>query len=167
MDRVMKFAPWLLSAVLAIFLALNWQHSRAALEQKDAEVQSLKQQYNKLVSEANTKIEEANVKVKQLADDANKKIEIASQREVQVRVSFRKALLSSGNVAAFTNLSGQTIAITADVERPASGQKRSFAITIDPGKTKEIGEREGWAFVPGDTVKVGQPDHKGLVFTAP
>jgi hypothetical protein len=138
MERLMKALPWLLSAVLAALLAINWQWSRTALEQKEAEVQRLQAQFR-----------------------------LASQREVQVRVSFRKAFFASGNVAGFTNLSDQTIAITADVERPASSQRLRFAMTLDPGQAKEVGEREGWAFIPDDLIKVSQSEHKSLIFVAP
>ncbi|MEO8153878.1 MAG: hypothetical protein ABI605_12465 [Rhizobacter sp.] len=149
MNGMAKYFPWLLSAVLAIFLLVNWVQSNGAMARKEAEIQSLRQQY------------------KQLVDEANKKIEAASQREIQVRVAFRKALFGSGNVASLTNQSGQAIAVTADIERPASSQSRSLSMTIDPGQSKEIGEREGWAFIAGDKMKVSQPGHKALVFAAP
>ena len=167
MTRMMKFVPWVVSVICLVALLAAWQDFRLKLEQKDVELSNLRQQHNNMVAEVNAKIEEANNKYKQLVDDANSKIQLASQREVQVRVSFRGAIFSSGNVAGITNLSNQPIAIAADAERPSSGQKRRFEMVINPGHAKEIGEVEGWAFIPGDTVTVSQPDHKPLTFTAP
>lgn len=74
--------------------------------------------------------------------------------------------MSSGNVASFNNTAGQTIAVTINVNR-ASGQSRSFDVTLDTGMTKEIGEREGWAFIRGDTITVRQAEHKSKTFQAP
>jgi len=143
----MKFVPWLLSALLAVALFINWQTSSNALAQKDAEIQDFKR----------------------LAVDANKKLESASQREVSVQVSFRKALMSSGQVARLTNQSDQTVAVSVVAERPSAGKTKHFELTIDPGllHTKEIGELEGWAFVSGDTIKISQPGRRSLTFTTP
>lgn len=162
-----KFAPWLLVIVSLGVAAFIWQDSRAHIERKDAEIAALKSQLDKVLSEANAKIADANVKYKALAEEANQKIQVASLREVSVRIGFRKALLSSGNVAAFTNTSGQAIAIDAEIERPSSAKRRTFSLTLDPGQTKEIGEREGWAFLSRDAITVSQPEHKALRFVVP
>lgn len=155
-----RYIPWLITVASIGLLVFTWQDSRSQLQKKDLEIANITTQYNKLVSESNAKL-------KQLADEANQKIQVANQREVQVRVSFRKAFLSSGNVAGIANASNQTIAVTANVDRPSSGQTRSFSLTIDPGQTKEIGEREGWSFISGDVITIAQPEHKSLTFTAP
>lgn len=167
MTNTTKYLPWFLSAVLATLLSLLWYDSKQSLAKKDVDLAVLKQQYDQLATDANRKIAEANSSLRQLADEANKKIQIANQPEIPVRVTFRKALFSSGNVASFANISGQIIAITGNIERPSSGQSHSFELTIDRGQTKEIGEREGWAFVPGDTITLSQPDHKSLAIRAP
>lgn len=180
-----KTIPWLLSAGLAILLVVTWQDSQKTIAQKDVEIAALKQQHTLLVTDANSKLADANTKLyqltdeasskladantklHQLTDEANNRIQLANQPEIPVRMTFRKALMGSGNVAGFGNMSGQTIAITANVERRSSGQNRSFYLTIDSGKTKEVGEREGWAFIAGDTITVSQPEHKSLSFRAP
>lgn len=159
MTKTIKYLPWLLSVVLAVLLALSWHSSQLKLEQKKMELASLREQYDTL--------NEANDKCKQLAYDSSKRLRLANQPEIQVHVSFRKAFLSSGIVARVENLSSQIIAMTASVERPSSGQKSIFDMTLDRGQSKEIGEREGWAFVPGDTIVVNQPDHKSRTFRAP
>lgn len=178
----MKFVPWIISVACLGLLGWVWQDSQTKLEQKDAELAGLRQQYSELVTDANSKLEAAHGKVKQLTEEANEKLRLANnqlkelageadekiqqanQREVPVTVGFRKAMLSSGHVAAFTNTSGQSIAVVAEVRRASSGQSRSFDITLDPGRKKELGEREGWAFVAGDTITVNQPGHKSLTF---
>jgi hypothetical protein len=50
-----------------------------------------------------------------------------------------------------------------EVSRASSGQSRSFDITLDSGRKRELGEREGWAFVAGDTLTITQPEHKSLI----
>lgn len=178
----MKYLPWLVSVLLVALLAVLWNDSQSKLAQKDMELQGLKQQYDNLVTQSNNKIAEvttkskmqydalvteANAQNKQLTEDATTKLQLANQAEIQVRVGFRKAMLKSGLVAGFTNLSSQSIAVSVNVQRGSSGQSRNFELTLDPGKPKEIGEREGWAFIPGDSLTVSQPDHKSLSVQIP
>jgi hypothetical protein len=171
-----KYLPWVLSAICMALLGFVWHDSQLKIEQKDAELASIKQQYDQLVADANSKLEAAHTKAQQIADaanarlteqanDANEKLQQANQREVQVSVRFRKAMLSNGHVAVISNTSGQTIAISVDIQRSSSGQGRSVDLTIDPGRFKELGEREGWAFVSGDSIKVNQPGCKSLTYT--
>jgi hypothetical protein len=162
-----KFAPWLVAIVSLCVAAFIWQDSRARLKENDSEIAALKSQLGIVLLEANAKIAEANAKCKTLVEDANKIIQAANLKEVSVHIGFRKALLSSGNVAAFTNTSGQTIAISVEIERPSSVQRRTFSLTLDPGQTKEIGERDGWAFISQDIIIISQPEHKALRFVAP
>jgi len=105
-----KQLPWAISAICVVLLGFVWHDSQTKIAQKDAELASMKQQYDQLVSDANTKLEAAHTKVKQLADeanarlkeqadDANEKLQQANQREVPVAVKFRKAMISNGHVA--------------------------------------------------------------------
>jgi hypothetical protein len=121
----------------------------------------------RLSDEANAKLADAAEKTQQLAADADKRIEQANLPEAQVRVTFRKAVVASGHVAVFSNMSGQPVSITADILKPGTSQSRRMSITLDPGRKKEVGELEGWAFVAGDTVTISQTDHKSVAFTAP
>ncbi len=84
----------------------------------------------------------------------------ANQPEVSVTVTFRKALFGSGSVAAITNISTESIPVAVISSRPSMNQQQRFDLVIDPNRFKEIGDREGWAFIPGDVIKISQPDHK-------
>ena len=167
MNNAIRFAPWLLTAAIAAAFGLTWQKMNAQIEQKNSELSELQAKYNQLVSEANQKLQEANQRNANLAAEANEKLRLAQQPEVDVQISFRKALMSSGNVVGVKNTAGNAIAITAEVSRPSSGAKRTFELTIDPGQTTEIGEREGWAFISGDKIQISQSEHKSLTFTSP
>lgn len=167
MSSASRVVPWVLSAVLAGAVGVTWFTMNMQLEQKNGELTDFRDKYNQLVSVANRKLQEANQQKATLVADANEKLHLASQPEVEIQVSFRKALLSSGNVAGLKNTAANTVAITAEIERPSSGAKRSYDLTLDPNQTTEIGEQEGWAFIAGDTIKVSQSDHKTLTFTAP
>ena len=181
MNAASKYLPWGLSTVLAIILAAVWMNLNQTIAQKDAEIAALQKQNVDLANEANTKLgklkEEANEKLKQLAEDAtakvqelaneaNSKLQAANQPEVEVLVGFRKAMISSGKVATIKNAAGQSIAITVNIERPSSGGSRTFELTLDSGQVKEIGEREGWAFISGDRMVISQAGHKSMAYQA-
>lgn len=179
MNNVSKYLPWGLSGVLAIVLAAVWVNSSQTIALKDVEIAALQKQNVDLANEANTKLgklkdeaneklkqlaEEATATVQQLANEANNKLQTANQPEVDVLVSFRKALISSGKVAAIKNASGQSIAISVNIERTSSGGVRAYELTLDPGQVKEIGEREGWAFILGDRIAISQAGHKSMTY---
>jgi hypothetical protein len=48
--------------------------------------------------------------------------------------------------------------------RASTNQQRSFQVVVDQERSIEIGEREGWAFLSGDEIKVSQPGHKPMTF---
>ena len=132
---------------------------------KDSEIQALTQKYNSLAADTNAKIAAANTKLQQLAAEANEKLAVANQPEVSVLVSFRKALFGSGDIAVIKNISSQSIPISLTVNRSSTGQQKQLELVFDGGQFKEIGEREGWAFLPGDTIQISQPGHKSLTVT--
>lgn len=167
MSSAIRFAPWVLTAAIAAAFGVTWQKLNAQIEQKDGELTELQAKYDQLVSEANQKLQEANQRNANLAAEANEQIRLAQQPEVDVLVSFRKALLSNGNVAGVKNTSGNAVAVTVEISRPSSGAKRVYELTIDPGQTTEIGEREGWAFISGDKIQISQAEHRALIFTSP
>ena len=136
MSTYSKSLPWLVVFVLVAVVAVMWSNHSFKTAEKDLENVVLQKQ-----------------------------LEQARLPEAQVQVSIRKAVVASGNVAAFKSTSSQVIGITAEVDRPNSGIKKTFAITLDPGQTQELGGIEGWSFVPGDMIRISQPGHKPLLVT--
>lgn len=179
MGNFSKIMPWVLCFILAIILAVVWVNSSQTITQKNVEIAALQQQNADLVNESNTKLgklkDEANEKIRQLAEvaaskvqqlasEANSQLQAANQPEVEVLVGFRKAMISSGKVAVIKSTSGQPIAVSVSAERSTSGGIRVFELTLDPGQIKEIGEREGWAFIAGDQMRISQPGHKTMAY---
>lgn len=162
-----RMVPWILSAMLAVAMAAIWVVMSGQLHDREAELQDLRQKYNQIVSEANQRIAELKKREGDLVNEANRKIKAESLKEAEVQVTFRKALVSSGNVAGFKNLSGSSISIVVHIERPASDKQKAYEITLDPNQNREVGEMEGWAFVSGDEVTVSQPNHKSVKVIAP
>ena len=181
--------PWVLVALLAAGAAALHFHYRGALDAKTAELEVAKENYAKLeastataladansrltasqtklvefASEATKKVQEiaaqAEERTQALAAEANEKIRTANLPEVAVLVGFRKALLSSGNVAGIKSTSSSSAPISVTAARPSTGQSRNYQFVIDANGVKEVGEQQGWAFVKGDTLKVEQPGHK-------
>lgn len=189
-----KLLPWFVSVVLAIALVALHLHYKdviatqdtehnAALAIKGAELKAANDKNASLVTEAENELKEArqrvtaaNEKLQQaateartriqaLAAEASDKLQVANQPEPTVLVSFRKAFLGSGGVATIKNTSSQAISVSLLAIRTATNQQKAFELVIDGGSLKEIGEREGWAFLGGDTLKVSQPSHKSISFT--
>jgi len=153
------------SIILGLILVGAIFFFQSKLEQKDAENNQLKEQYNQLVKDTNNKLQEANKLHNQLVEEANKKLLEANQPEVPVIVAFRDAFFSSGSVARISNQSGRSIAVTVTISRPLSGSAKNYEMVINSGASKEIGEQEGWAFVSGDTVTIEEAGHKSRSYT--
>jgi hypothetical protein len=160
-----NLAPWVTSAVLTLGLVSMFLYFQDVIKGKDSEIQALTQKYNLLAADANAKIATANTQLQRLAAEANEKLVAANQPEVSVLVSFRKAFFASGDIAVIKNISSQPIPVSLTVNRSSTGQQKQFELVFDGGQFKEIGEREGWAFLPGDTIQVSQPGHKSLTVT--
>jgi len=177
----MKNIPWIVSSALVACLVGTVLFFSKQIEQRDAQIDELKMQMHDLaieadrklqaanqqtanvVNEANQKLSAANQQYTNAVDDANQKIQAANQPEVEARVSFRKALLSEGNVAIITNTSSESAEYVVDIERSGSQQKQ-FRFVLNARSTKEIGQREGWAFIPGDRLNVSQAGHKTMSY---
>lgn len=178
-----KFLPWAISAVLAIALIAVTVHYNGIVAAKETELQaaieknsSLSNQVSTQLKAADDKINAANERLQQvaaeartriqaLAAEANEKLQSANQPEPTVLVSFRKATFDSGSVAMVRNSSSQSISVSLVAVRLSTNQQRPFEVTIDGGQVKEIGEREGWAFLNGDALKISQPGHKSVSFS--
>lgn len=146
----MKYLPWGVSVVLFMLLASVFIEKNMLARENAALGLQVAQ-----LTDAN----------KKLFADANKKIAAASLPEVAVTVGFRTALLGSGLVARVSNVSGESIPLSLEAKRPLSNQSRVFDVVVDNGGFVEIGHREGWSFVNGDTITVSQPGHKAKTYT--
>jgi len=144
----MNYNFWSWCAVIFVLL-IGWQH----VERNNKEINSLRADNNKLRADYNN-----------LVDDANGKIAAANRPEATVIVNFRKGFVDNGDVAIFSNISGRTTVITAEIGRPSSGKTKSFELAFDRNTTRNLGESEGWAFLSGDTVTIHQDGHKSLTY---
>lgn len=174
--KFVKYVPWAICAVLVILLGFVYFS-------KNAEIESLQSQYDMLVAESNKKIDEANQQRQQLINEANKKLEEANQQQQQlvnkatellaaaslpeatVTVGFRPAMLGSGFVARITNTSGISTPFSIEINRSSTGNSRNYERVLNGGSFIEIGHREGWAFVSGDSITINQPNHKPKAVT--
>lgn len=137
MNELKKAAPWLVVLVVIVGAAYFW------FEQKKQAMHSELQ---------------AAVLAKQL--------EAARLPEVEVDVTVRKALVATGLVAQFKNLSGSVLPVNVRFERTGAKSKY-LALTLDPKKVQEFGGMEGWSFAPGDKITVEQTGHKTKTWVVP
>lgn len=165
------------------FAEMQINNAKHEQQQADAnrKISELEQKIGALATEANQKLAAANQKYEELSVDANqqiehvnKQIELASQKieheslpEVAATITFRKAVIANGFVAKITNTDSSTIAISAEIERPTTGQRKTFSATLDANKYKEIGGLEGWAFIQGDVITITQGGHKSKTIVVP
>jgi hypothetical protein len=88
------------------------------------------------------------------------------KRDLPVQVSFRHGVLSAGLVLTLHNVSRSELAVSASFSREgASPQSRQ--LVLPPDGVREVGEREGWAFVTGDTVVLTNPSFREWRGSAP
>ena len=85
--------------------------------------------------------------------DSNGNITLQQLPAIPVAVSFRKALMGSGDVAVIKNNSGQTMAVRVTITRTGV-TPWDKSIVIDSGKGAEVGSMQGWVVAPGDVVEV-------------
>ncbi|HEY6924865.1 MAG TPA: hypothetical protein VI653_15430 [Steroidobacteraceae bacterium] len=81
----------------------------------------------------------------------------ASRPDLPVRLWFRHAMLSQGEVAMLQNLSSQTLEINLEVQSPAAGVQFRHTLVINPGQVGQFGPQEGWAFASGQLVTLSHP----------
>lgn len=156
--------------------------SKMVIDEKDSEILNLTKKNASLISEMESKLSaadrkakdleirnqqisnEANTKIQVLSSEANEKLQLANQPEATVFVTFRKAFFGNGNVARIKNTGAQASPFALQFIRASTNQQRSFQVVVDQERSIEIGEREGWAFLSGDEIKVSQPGHKPMTF---
>ncbi len=144
MNRVI---PWTACVLLLLALGGVYFSDRRNYDAKVAELAIVEQRLATVTAEADARLR------------------AASLPEATAIVDFRKALLSSGSVAVIRNTSDGSSPFSLQVERPSTSKQQRFETVIDGSGSKEVGEGQGWAFVPGDRITVGQPGHKPLTFT--
>lgn len=84
-----------------------------------------------------------------------------------IEVTYRKALLGSGLVASLKNTSNRFLSVRAALTNPSLHQSMSYRVDLSPGKVKEIGHMEGWAFSSGDTIFVSHDEYRELKVSIP
>jgi hypothetical protein len=52
-----------------------------------------------------------------------------------------------------------------DLESPATGRHIRRAVVLNPYALLEIGQREGWAFAPGQRITLNNPTYRPLLAT--
>lgn len=179
--KFVKFAPQVLSAVLAVALVVLYIVKNTEIENVRQQNEALSSRYNALIAEADKRqklieeaaqkhqktVEEATQKQQQLVAEANQLISAARLPEATVNITFRPAMMGSGFVARITNTSTASIPVTIEVKRSSTGQTKEYESVINGNAFKEIGHQEGWPFVSGDEVTVKQPNHKAKTKNLP
>jgi hypothetical protein len=81
--------------------------------------------------------------------------------DLPISVSVRNAIFSTGLVVTLKNTSASDLAVTGEIRRPgAPSQTRELVISANG--VREIGEREGWAFVVGDSIVLSNPQFRDI-----
>jgi hypothetical protein len=76
-----------------------------------------------------------------------------------IEAGFRRAPAGQGVILVVRNASKRHLSLEATAKRPRSGEQKTFRLEVEPGKTAELGYREGWLFVSGDTVALSHKDY--------
>jgi Flp pilus assembly protein TadG len=80
---------------------------------------------------------------------------------------FRAGPPGKGFVAQIENQSADALPVTVEAQRPSTGEKKSFELTVPPRGVAEIGAGDGWAFANGDTLTVSSGQLKPLSLRIP
>jgi hypothetical protein len=78
----------------------------------------------------------------------------AARGDLPVEASFRREPAGKGLTLLLTNKSKRHLSLEAMVKRPRLKQTKTFQLEVPPGATTELGYRQGWSFVSGDTVSL-------------
>jgi hypothetical protein len=148
--------PWAV-AVGAIALAIYvYSDSSSKIASQSYRISELTSQ----LSEANEGRRAAERKTQEVIEEAKRAVAVASIPPSTISVQWRKGFIDNGHVAVIRNMSSSATEVTLTFARPGSDKSKRYSITIDGGSTREIGESEGWAVLPDDTLEIDQPRHK-------
>lgn len=93
--------------------------------------------------------------------------EVVLEPEIPISVRFRKALLSSGLVASFKNETEDPFAVTLEFSRESTDRRDNRDLVLNKDQSREIGEREGWAFVKDDKIVLSRKGYKPVTIVVP
>ena len=82
-------------------------------------------------------------------------------------LDFRAGSPGKGFVAQVENQSPDALPVTVEAQRPSTGEKKSFELSVPPRGIAEIGAGDGWAFANGDTLTVSSGQFKPLSLRIP
>jgi hypothetical protein len=98
-------------------------------------------------------------------------------REMAIAAGFRKAWTGSGLVLTLQNKTTKPLALNVTATDSTKQKKRAFRVVVNGGTSqgasfqaappKEIGHREGWAFVSGDSVEIECSEYDSMRITVP
>lgn len=142
----MKYVSWVITSLLAVILAIVIGISVLTIKTQQAEIKMLRQKYDELAKNAKEIIEEAN------------------KPEVPVSLASAIPWIDNGLKIILHNSAGSPVEISVEVNRPGTTKTANLHVVINSDSNKEIGETEGWAFIPGDEVTLHQPGHKSIKF---
>lgn len=92
-------------------------------------------------------------------------LQAASRPDLPIKLSFRRALLTQGQVAVMQNLSSRTLEIVLEVQSAATGAHFRRALVINPGQVGQFGPQEGWPFASGQIVTLSNPSFRSITAT--
>lgn len=105
---------------------------------------------------ANQRIAELQDQQAALRTEANQRISQLAKRDLPVEIKYRRAFFWGGSVLIVQNTSGQDLPITAQFSRAgAPSMTRELVVPVNGAVT--VGAAQGWAFVPGDSIKLQNP----------
>lgn len=97
-------------------------------------------------------------------DQQQTQIEQLEKPDLPVSVRARRAIFGQGYVVLIHNNIGQTLSVRVTVSR-AGVDPRILNMVINPNGLQELGQRQGWAFAPGDSLRMANPRFRDWVTT--
>jgi len=94
-------------------------------------------------------------------------IQEASKRDLPVTVTFRRALLGTGLVATFRNISSNDLEIAVLFTSPETGLEKRANLVISANGVQEIGSLEGWAFAVGHVIELTSSKYRPMQHKVP
>jgi hypothetical protein len=86
--------------------------------------------------------------------------------DLPLNVNFRRGVVASGLVLTMRNVSRADLPVIARFAGHGA-QSQLFRFVIPANGAKEFGGLEGWAFTPGDSVILRNPDFREISRTVP